>query len=128
MKRVVVPGLGKKIPNVGNGSTQLNFSNGFWQIDKSGGGWVSTAFEPVLPPCWTRLSFRHFMDSKKYSVLSTNWGGMQYVVPGDMQNLPLGESDWAAVVAVQLQTEVLQPGEVSVYFRNISLTVSAQPF
>ena len=128
VKRVIVDAKGQTIANVADGSTEMNYSTGFWQIDKAGGGWVNTAFTPLLPSCWTQLSFRYWMSADRYSVLSTNWGGMAYPVPATMQNLPLLESNWASVVAVQIQFEVFQPGTIALYFRDINLSVSAEPF
>ena len=128
VKRCIVAGHGKTISNIGDGSTQWNRSAGCWQIDKPGGGWVDTAFEPILPPTWTHLSFRHWMDGAKYSVLSTNWGGMAFNVPASMQNIPLLSSNWDAVVAVQIQFELFTPGVVTVYARNISLSLNDKPF
>ena len=129
VKRCVVPAqAGVMIPNIGNGSTQLNFSTGQWQIDKSPPGWTDTGFEPILPPAWTPISFRHVMNASGYSVMSTKWGDTSFSVPASMQNLPLQESNWAQVMAVQIQTEVVAPGTVTIYLRNINLSVSDGPF
>jgi hypothetical protein len=118
------------IANVANFSSQFDASTRTWQIDGSPPGWVDTGFKPVLTPdVWMPLSFRYFMDipNGKFSFLSVNWGGL-FEVPASMQELPLQQSNWAQVAAIQLQTEILSPGGLTTLYRGITLTWSDRPF
>jgi hypothetical protein len=117
------------IANIANGSSQLNMSTGQWQIDTSPPGWINTGFAPILTPdVWMPLSFRYMYGNGKYSVLSCAFGEQRFTVPSSLQGLPMQMSNWAQVAAVQLQTEVMQPGGLSTIYNQIELSWSDQPF
>ena len=127
------PNAATPIPNTANFSAQWNLDakNGQWQLDPSGTTWVDSGFKPTLAPdTWTTLKFRFWMSAAagKWSILSVDWGGVLFVAPSQFQNIPLLPSNWNAVAAIQLQTEVFTPGSLTVLFRNIKLTYGDQPF
>jgi hypothetical protein len=121
------------IPNIANWSSQLNYSTGLWQIDGNPPGWLNTTFKPVITPDVPfPISMRYLVDTvnQKFSVLSTTWGSQAaYQIAAAQQGVAFEESDWQALVfALQLQIEVLNPGEASIEYNNITLTLSDQPF
>jgi hypothetical protein len=129
VKRVDTAASGTPIPNVANGSTQLNFSTGDWQIDGSPPGWLATGFKPALAhDTWTPVRIRYLVQDGKFSVLSTAWGTQAFNVPPSMQGLPLQQSNWAQVAAVQLQTEILARGALTVLYKGIQLSYSDKPY
>jgi hypothetical protein len=118
LKRCIVTG------KVGDFSGQLNLSTGSFQISPN---WKDSGFYPILPSAWTKLRFRHYMTATAYSFLSAKWGGSEFEVsPADQGQLLLSEA-WENVCAVQIQTEILVPGEVTIYLRNITLSLSDEP-
>ena len=40
---------------------------------------------------------------------------------------PLLSENWENACAIQIQTEILEPGTVTVYYRNITLSLSDEP-
>jgi|SRR5579863_214199 len=126
IKRWVAGSTGTPLANIANCSSQLNRSTGEWQIDGNPPGWRNTGFLPMLSPCWTPLKFRYSMSATQFSVLSTAWDGCAFDVPTSMQNVTLETSKWGPGpgCVVQLQTEILEPGTLTVNFRNIRFTIS----
>ena len=118
LKRCIVPG------KVADFSGQLNLSTGSFQISPN---WKDSGFYPILPSQWTKLRFRHVMDEAHYSFLSAKWGGSLFQVPNSLGDLPLLNEAWENVCAIQIQTEILEPGTVTVYYRNIALSLSDEP-
>lgn len=118
LKRCIAPG------KVGDFSGQLNLSTGSFQISPN---WKDSGFYLILPSTWTKVRFRHYMTATAYSFQSVKWGGSEFEVsPADQGQALLSEA-WANVCAIQIQTEILVPGEVTIYLRNITLSLSDEP-
>jgi hypothetical protein len=135
IKAVQTDAKGATINNTANGSTQLNMSEGgMWQIDNAGRVWTDTGYKPGLPiaDTWTHLSNRYVFNfaANQFSVssIAQGNGAAPYGVPGALQQLALQPSNWASVVAVQLQTEILQPGGLNTIYKNIFVTFSDTAF
>lgn len=117
------------IPNIADLSAQLNMAEGgMWQIDNAAQEWTDTGIKNdlITPDQWFSVSLRHWVDfsAGKFSVQSIQ----DTDTPSSMQSLPLLSSNWQPVIAVQLQTEVLTPGGLSVLYRDITVTLSDEAF
>lgn len=122
---VGAPGPSSPLANIANESSQLNLQNGQWQIDGNPPGWRKTGFQPPMSPGWIPVSFRYHMDAEKFSFLSASWDRCRFEIPAAMQNVTLETSNWGpqAGCVIQLQTEVIEPGTVTVNFRNLKFLV-----
>lgn len=121
------------IANTDDLSAQLNGSEGgMLQIDNGSQQWADTGIKPGMPPVnqWTHFSIRYFRDlaNGKFSVSSASIGGVSGQVPSTMQGLPLLTSNWAAVLALQFQTELYAPGVASFIVRNVTATYADETF
>lgn len=123
------------VANKADTSAQCNQSeNWMWQVDQVvSGGYKWTDTGVVLTPPSNQpfsLSFRYKWDfaNGNSSVISVAQNGVLMPIPAAMQGIALQTSNWASVIAVQLQTEILQAGGLSVLYKNIFLTLSDQPF
>lgn len=124
----------QSIPNKFNGSTQLNLQTGHFEIDASSsaahwsdiGSGPGTEIEPDTPH---EMAIRYQWDfaQKRHSTLSIEWDGIMYPVPESMQNVGNQESNWDAVMAIQLQSEILEKGSTEVIYDDIMLTLSDEP-
>jgi hypothetical protein len=134
VKIVLKPGNGATIPNTYNFSSQLNNSETWMmQVVNSSGNWIDCGYRPTMPApgTWTALSFRHFLDiaNGKFSMLSVSQGAdAPYQIPSTLREQPLQPSSWNAVIALQLQTELLRPGALSTDYTGIKFTFSDSPF
>lgn len=119
------------IPNVANGSTQVNFTNGGWQIDGNPPGWVFTKFAPVIP---TDAWFDYYHDlqinpaTKTFTVLGCGFGAQAYKTSSpDPQNVAWQTTNWQdLVLAIQLQLMVLKAGTVNVAYDQMDAVWSDQ--
>ena len=116
--------------NIANGSGQLSLPDGNWEINNEAAGWIDSGYVPGAPPAgvWVPVSLR-FLFGATFSVLSVNVNApTPFLVPAALQGLALQASNWAAVWAIQFQTEITQPGAVNVSYRAITLTFCNGPF
>lgn len=128
------PNAATPIANKFNGSTQLNLSSGNFQIDASSGAaqWSDIGGGPgkqIAPDVPHLLEIRYSFDyaGKKHSTLSISWDGKVYAVPAALQNVDNQTSNWVAGMHIQKQTEMFNPGAVSVIYDQTSLTFDQQP-
>lgn len=130
---------GQSIPNCMDGSFQVNLAEGgMCQIDNAVPTWVDTGIKsvpawldnsvqqvPILTPnAWSGFSLRHSIDGSNFSFLSIN----SEPIPVTLRPLPLLNTNWASVLAVQFQLVLQVAGTVTVRYRNVTLTVSDSPF
>lgn len=132
--KVCDPGMtaGQKNGVIYNFGGQWNQSTGLWEIDPA---WTKTAFTPkITPDRWMPVCFKYFRNiaTQQYSVVSIEWDGVLYTVPSTLQNNPCPLDSWAQVAAIQLQTEILTPGGLSILYNydaksTCKLTWSSDP-
>ena len=122
------------VRNVIDLSSQFEWYNGgMFQIDNAQGTWANTPFSVGMatPNVWNSVSYRAWSDYKTaFSFLSMAFnGGPANLIPAAMQKLPLLNSDWGTVTALQLQQDNNdKPASFSTSYRNIVITFSDQPF
>jgi hypothetical protein len=121
--------------NVADGSGQYNLADGFWQIDTPGPNptWTNTPYKPtpLVSDTWTHVSTRYNFDwaTGKISVLSARIGEDDPApFPASLGGCPLLVTNWAAVIALQLQTCLESAGTLNVYYNNIEVTLSDVAF
>lgn len=122
------PNPNTQIANVMDGSAQL-LQSGAWQIDNAVPKWVDTGFKPGLftAGTWSKVSTRQKMNSDgTFSFLSITDRGKLFTLPP--QNLPLVQSNWGTVLAVQFQIDIFAAGFVVAKYRNVNVTVSDEAF
>lgn len=116
---------GPVIPNKAPGSFQFDFSKKPMIADIDP-GWtpIGMTVAPPVGDLATHVSLRHKMDFQAgtYGFLSLNG------VAAPANQLALLPSNWGRAMNLQLQAQVLQPGSVTVYLRNLAVSMSDRPF
>ena len=103
------PNSSTYIRNVANFSTQWNADTGQFQIDLDPPGWVNTGFivPDIESDVWHTLEYRFWFDdvALTFSVLSIQLDEQVYVIPENLQNVPMTNTNWEKTRKIQLQTE-----------------------
>jgi hypothetical protein len=106
------PNSNTKIRNVANFSCQWNADTGQFQIDLDPPAWVDTGFvvSEITPDVWHTLEWRYTYDdvALTFSVLSIQYDDQLYVIPEELQNVPMQNTNWEQVVSEQNQNEVYE--------------------
>lgn len=125
------PAPDQAIRNVANFSTQWNAETGMWQIDQDPPAWHDTGFvtEDICAEEWHTVDYRFWFDREaaRFSVLSIALDDLTYEIPKYLQDVPMQESNWETVAAVQIQNEMLKPGATMIEYDDIALAWSDQP-
>jgi hypothetical protein len=118
------PDPNTKIQNVCDWSTQWNRDSGQFQIDNAEGRWTNTGFvvspEDYTPDIWHLQSYRFWFDPSAgvCSVLSIRYDDRLFLVPASLRRIPLLQTNWEEVVALQIQNEAFTPGSTLIQYRN----------
>jgi hypothetical protein len=117
------PNSNTKIRNVANLSTQWNGDTGQWQIDLDPPAWVDTGFvvAEITPDVWHTLEYRYTFDdvALTFSVLSIQYDDQLYMIPEELQNVPMQNTNWEEVASDQLQNEVYEArSTVAIEYRD----------
>jgi hypothetical protein len=104
------PNANTKIRNVANFSTQWNADTGQFQIDLDPPAWVDTGFivPEITPDVWHTLEYRFVFDdvALTFSVLSIQYDDQLYMIPENLQDVPMQNTNWEEVASAQNQNEV----------------------
>lgn len=104
------PNANTPIRNVCNFSTQWNADTGQFQIDLDPPAWVDSGFivPDIAPDVWHTLEYRFTFDdvALTFTVLSIQLDDQLYMIPENLQNVPMSLTNWEQVASIQLQNEV----------------------
>jgi hypothetical protein len=121
--------------NVADFSTQWNHDTGQFMIDYDTGPdtiplWINTGYiVPEIPPnVWHTQTYRFYYDDETYSVLSIQLDDNEpYLIPEELRNVLLTNTNWEEIASVQLQNEMWIPGTTQIQYSDIEIAWSDQP-
>jgi hypothetical protein len=126
--------------NVMDGSTQWNRDTGQFQIDYQPDPtdenpdpiplWTDTGYvvKDIAPDVWHDLYMNYWFNKEVYSVLSIQLDdNPPYMIPEQLQNVILTNSNWEEVSSVQIQNEVYEPGHNLIHYGKVLLAWSDGP-
>jgi hypothetical protein len=132
------PASDQKIYNVADWSTQWNRDTGQFQIDYQPDDpndiplWIDTGYvvQEIEPDVWHTLDYRMTFDYSNtvYSVLSIQLdNNTPYLIPEELQNVPLTLTNWEEIASVQLQNEMYKPGITQIQYSQVATLWSDTP-
>ncbi len=92
--------------------------------------WINTGYivPEIAPNVWHTQTYRFYYDDETYSVLSIQLDDNEpYLIPEELRNVLLTNTNWEEIASVQLQNEMWVPGTTQIQYSDIEIAWSDQP-